>query len=124
MDWKTVISGPRIEFRPDRQLEPSADYVLEAEGIAGLAGNAGRCGAFNSTTAGDSTPPREFPNVIRTTLQAGDPGPQDVFGIPVQCAIRAGGTNVSVTMSVPRFSIRREYWSPVSAPKSRATRSV
>ena len=101
-DGQVVFSDASIEFRPTRALDPGSDYTLELLGVADIVGNTMPRWSIAFRTVGDSTPPRDFPRVLSSSFESGDPGPLDAIELRYSLPLRAGHTDALVRIFVSR----------------------
>ncbi len=107
------IDGAVLEFRPS-SLDPDSDYTREIDGVADLAGNVMPPRSIRFHTAADSTPPGEYPRVVDSSLDDGDPGASDPVELTFNQAVGAGQIQATVFIPVNQTSgLSANYDHPV-----------
>ena len=98
-----------VDFKPASTLEPGADYLVELNGLADLAGNVMPPQTFQFRTADDSTPPKNYPTQVTTNVASGDLDSQEAIVLEYDMPLKAAQTAAAVVINVPR-----QYDSPLT----------
>jgi hypothetical protein len=102
VEGAVTVSGNTIGFKPARNLDGGAEYTMEAEGVADLAGNVAPKWTATFQVAGTATVPPPAPQVVRSSIESGPPGALDPFEVVFSNPLSPAAMDVSVSVDVPQ----------------------